>query len=217
MDKGKLAGVLDWPIPKKVKEIQAFLGFANFYRRFIKDFSKIVRPITALLRKGQTWDWGDKQTEAFKELKEAFTQASVLGMPDPDLPLIIECDASDFATGAVLSQRDQDGKIHPIAFQSATMNNAEQNYKIYDKELLAIIRALEAWCHYLKGAQHKVIILSNHQNLQYFSTSKTLTRRQAHWSLFLNQFDFEIKHRPGRLGGKPDKLSRRADHEPDTV
>jgi hypothetical protein len=86
------------------------------------------------------------------------------------------------------------------------MNNAERNYEIYDKELLAIIRALEAWCHYLEGAQHKVIILSDHQNLQYFSTSKTLTRRQARWSLFLTQFDFEIKHRPGRLGGKPDCL-----------
>jgi hypothetical protein len=97
------------------------------------------------------------------------------------------------------------------------MNNTEQNYEIYDKELLAIIRALEAWRHYLEGAQHKVVILSDHQNLQYFSTSKTLTRRQARWSLFLTRFDFEIKHRPGRLGGKPDKLSQRADHEPSTV
>jgi hypothetical protein len=86
------------------------------------------------------------------------------------------------------------------------MNNAERNYEIYDKELLAIIRALEAWHHYLEGAQHKVVILSDHQNLQYFSTSKTLTRQQACWSLFLTRFDFEIKHRPGRLGGKPDKL-----------
>jgi hypothetical protein len=104
MDKGKLTGVLDWPAPKKVKEIQAFLGFANFYRRFIKDFSKIMQPITTLLRKGQTWDWGTEQDKVFQELKEAFTQAPVLGMPDPDLPFIIECDASDFATGAVLSQ-----------------------------------------------------------------------------------------------------------------
>jgi hypothetical protein len=117
-----------------------------------------------------------KQDEAFTELKQAFTQAPVLGMPDPEIPFIIECDASDFATGVVLSQRNREGKIHPIVFQSATMNNAEQNYEIYDKELLTIIRSLEAWRHYLEGAQHKVTILSDHQNLQYFATSKTLTQ-----------------------------------------
>jgi hypothetical protein len=135
-------------------------------------------------------------------------------MPDPTKPYIIECDASDFATGAVLSQRNEEGKIHPIAFQSKSMNDAERNYEIYDKELLAIIRALEEWRHHLEGAEHQVTILTDHKNLQYFQTARTLTRRQARWSLFLTRFDYEIQHRPGRLGGKPDLLSRRADHEP---
>jgi hypothetical protein len=136
-------------------------------------------------------------------------------MPNPEKPYIIECDASDFATGAVLSQRDDQGKVRPIAFRSSAMNPAERNYEIYDKELLAIIRALEDWRHYLEGARHPVLILSDHQNLQYFTTARTLTRRQARWSLFLTRFDYRIQHRPGRLGGKPDKLSRRVDHEPE--
>ena len=95
------------------------------------------------------------------------------------------------------------------------MNVAEQNYQIYDKELLAIILALKQWWQYLEGAWHKVTILSDHQNLQYFGRAQTLTRRQAWWGLFLMRFDYEIKHRPGRLGGKPDKLSRWPDHKLD--
>ena len=215
MDQAKVEAILEWPTPKKVKEVQSFLGFANFYRRFIKDFSKMSKPLTMLVKKEQKWIWGDAQEEAFKQLKNAFSTTPILTMPDPGEPFILECDASDFATGAILSQKGKDGKMHPIAFYSKGMAPAERNYEIYDKELLAIIRALEEWRHYLEGADYKITILSDHQNLQYFATSRTLTRRQARWSLFLTRFDFEIKHRPGRLGGKPDILSRRVDHEPE--
>ena len=214
MDPVKIEAILDWPTPKKVKDVQKFLGFANFYRRFIGSFSKMAKPLTSMTRKGIKWDWGKEQQQAFDELKRAFTTTPIRIMPDPSKPYIIECDASDFATGAVLSQRGDDGKIHPVAFQSKSMNDAERNYEIYDKELLAIIRALEEWRHHLEGAEHKITILTDHKNLEYFEKAQTLTRRQARWSLFLTRFDFEIQHRPGRMGGKPDQLSRRVDHEP---
>lgn len=215
MDPAKVQAVLDWPTPKKVKDIQAFLGFANFYRRFIRDFSHIVKPLTTLLKKDVRWAWTENQQFAFDYLKRMFTTAPVLMMPDMSQQFIVECDASDFATGAVLSQEGDDGLIHPVAFFSKSLNDAERNYEIYDKELLAIIRALDEWRHYLEGASHKLDIVSDHKNLLYFSESRTLTRRQARWSLFLTRFDFTIRHRPGRLGGKPDAMSRRVDLQPE--
>jgi hypothetical protein len=214
MDNVKIQAILDWPAPRKIKDIQKFLGFANFYRRFIENFSGIVKPMTQLLRKDTRWQWGEEQQKAFDNIKEAFTMPPVRMMPNPHKPYMVECDASDFATGAVLSQRDDQGQIHPIAFHSKSMNDAERNYQIYDKELLAIIQALQTWRHYLEGAEHQITILTDHKNLEYFESSRTLTRRQARWSIFLARFDFQIQHRPGRLGGKPDQLSRRVDHEP---
>ena len=214
MDPGKVRAVLDWPTPRKVKDIQAFLGFANFYRRFVKDFSKLAKPLTELLRKGVKWNWGDSQQQAFEALKRSFTEAPVLALPDLSKQFILECDASDFATGAVLSQLGPDGLVHPVAFYSKSLNEAERNYEIYDKELLAIVRALDEWRHYLEGAPERTDIVSDHKNLLYFSETRTLTRRQVRWSLFLSRFDFAIRHRPGRLGGKPDAMSRRVDHEP---
>ena len=215
MDPAKVKAVLEWPVPRKVKDIQAFIGFANFYRRFIQDFSRVTRPLTALVKKGVPWSWGVAQQSAFDELKARFTSAPVLAMPDLSQPFVLECDASDFATGAVLSQTGRDGLLHPVAFYSKSLNDAERNYEIYDKELLAIIRALDEWRHYLEGAEHKVDVVSDHKNLLYFSEARRLTRRQARWSLFLSRFDFAIRHRPGSLGGKPDALSRRADLQPD--
>jgi len=208
MDPAKLNGIKDWPVPKNVKEIQRFRGFANFYRRFIQDFSKICKPLDLLTRKDQKWEWGPEQQKAFEGLKEIFTTAPILLNPDGSQPFTIEADASDFAMGAILSQYGEDNKLHPCAYFSKSMNSAERNYEIYDKEMLAIVRALEEWRHYVEGQGHKITIWSDHQNLQYFKTAQTLTRRQARWSLFLAQFDFEIAHRPGSLSGKPDALSR---------
>lgn len=215
MDPKKVEAVADWPTPTKVKDIQAFLGFANFYRRFIKDFSKLAGPMMELLRKDAQWRWTVRQQESFDGLKKKFTESPVLAMPDLEKPFIVECDASDFATGAVLSQIGPDGDIHPIAYYSKSLGDAERNYEIHDKELLAIVRALDEWRHYLEGSPHKIDIVSDHKNLLFFAEARNLTRRQARWSLFLSRFDFLIRHRPGRLGGKPDALSRREDLRPD--
>lgn len=158
MDPIKVDGITEWPAPTKVKEVQSFLGFANFYRRFIKDFSRIAEPLFQLMHKDHTWNWTDACQNAFQELKDIFTSLPVLIMPDPDKPYNIECDASDFAVDTTLKQQGQDGDWHPVMYLSKAMSPAERNYDIHDKELLAIMRALEAWHHYLEGAQHAVNI-----------------------------------------------------------
>ena len=128
-------------------------------------------------------------------------------------PFRIEADSSDFATGAVLSQvSPSDEKWHPVAFFSKSLSPVERNYEIHDKEMLAIIRSLQEWRHFVKGAEHQVEIWTDHKNLEYFMSAKQLNRRQARWSLYLARFDFLLHHRPGKSMGKPDALSRRADH-----
>jgi hypothetical protein len=212
MDPVKVAGVAEWPTPKSKREVQQFVGFVNFYRRFVKDFSHIARPLFEVTKKGE-WKWGPEQQEAFEELRRRITSTPILAFADDSKPFRVEADSSDFATGAVLSQQsDLDEKWHPIAFFSKSLSEVERNYEIHDKEMLAIIRALEDWRHFLEGAQHKVEVWTDHKNLQYFMTAQKLNRRQARWSLYLSRFDFNLHHRPGRSMGKPDALSRRPDH-----
>ena len=212
MDPVKVEGVSSWPSPSNVKEVQSFLGFVNFYRRFIRDFSKIARPLHDLTRKDVAWNWTEHCQKAFDSLKNAVTSSPILIFPDDNKPYKLEADSSDYASGAVLSQESEDGKWHPVAFLSKSLNEVERNYDIHDKELLAIIRALEEWRHYLEGTKHKFEIWTDHKNLEYFMTAKKLNRRQARWSLYLSRFDFSLHHRPGKSSGKPDALSRRPDH-----
>ena len=143
----------------------------------------------------------------------AITTVPVLQMPLDDGKYKVEADSSDYATGAVLSQ-EQDGRWHPIAFLSRSLSDTERNYDIFDKEMLAIIRALEEWRHHLQGAKEPFEIWTDHQNLKYFTTMKKLNRHQARWALFLSEFNFLLHHRPGKTAGKPDALSRRPDHKP---
>jgi len=150
---------------------------------------------------------------AFEDLKMAVTTAPVLMSPQDSEPFRVEADSSDFATEVVLSQQlTTDGKWHPVAFYSKSLSSVERNYKIHDKEMLAIIRALEEWRHFLEGMTHLVEIWTDYKNLEYFMTAKKLNRRQAHWFLYLARFDFLLHHCPRRTMGKPDALSRRADH-----
>jgi len=213
MDPIKVAGVHEWPTPESRTDVQAFVGFVNFYRRFIQDFSTIARPFFDLTRSDHAWNWGTKEQEAFECLKMAVTTAPILASPQDLEPFCIEADSSDFASRAVLSQKlPGEEKWHPVAFYSKSLSPVEQNYEIHDKEMLAIIHALEEWRHFLEGARHPVEIWTDHKNLEYFMTAKKLNRRQAHWSLYLAHFDFKLIHRPGRSMGKPDALSWRPDH-----
>jgi hypothetical protein len=213
MDPVKVAGVADWPEPCNKREAQSFLGFANFYCQFIKDFSHHARPLFNLTRNEQKWQWGSSENSAFRKLKELVTSAPVLTTPADDQPFRIKADSSDFATSAVLSRlSSEDGKWHPVAYYSKSLSETERNYEIHDKEMLAIIRALDEWRHFIEGATHKVKIWTDHKNLEYFMLAKKLNRRQARWSLTLARFDFVMHHRPGKSMGKSDVLSRRVDH-----
>ena len=152
------------------------------------------------------WQWGEEEQSVFDKLKCCFTESPVLAIYDPDCNTRVEVDASGFATGAVLSQEGEDGKWHPVAFHSESMNNTECNYEIYDSEMLAIIRALQAWRHYLEGLPSVFEIQSDHKNLEYWRTAQNLTRRQARWALYLSRFDFVISHKPGTSNGRADAL-----------
>ena len=130
-------------MPKSVKDVQKFLGLANYYRRFVKDFAKIARPLHEMTRKEMKWSWGERQQRSFEELKERFTIEPVLVTPDLDKEMRVEADASDFATGGVLSLKCEDEKWRPVAYISKSLNEAERNYEIHNKEMLAIIWCLE--------------------------------------------------------------------------
>ena len=144
MEKEKVKGVLEWPTLKCVKDVQKFLGLANYYHRFIEGFAMVARPLHDTVKKDKKWKWTEKQEKAFRELKKRFTEEPILAAPDLDKKMKMEVDASDYATGGVLSMECRDGLWRPVAFLSKSLNETERNYEIYDKEMLAIIRGLEA-------------------------------------------------------------------------
>ncbi|KAI0994896.1 hypothetical protein K3495_g13285 [Podosphaera aphanis] len=208
MDPKKVACVQEWPTPRSVRDIQRFLGFANFYRRFIPEFSRLATPLTTLTKKGVQFSWNDRCESAFFRIKQAFTDEIMLAHFDPHRQTILETDASDFVTAAILSQYDDSGKLRPIAFMSKKMLPAECNYEIFDKELLAIVNAFETWTAELGSVEASTLVLTDHKNLEYFTTTKKLNRRQVRWNELLADYDFKIVFRPGKLGGKPDALTR---------
>jgi hypothetical protein len=214
MDPAKVRTIQEWQTPTCLTDVQAFIGFGNFYRRFIRDFSKIIAPMVALTRKGVKFLWSQPCQEAFEGLKNAFTNAPVLITFDWEKEVILETDASDFVSAGVLSQYDDARVLRPVAFFSKKHSITECNYEIYDKELLAIIRCFEEWRPELEGAASPITVITDHRNLEYFTTTKLLNRRQARWSEFLSRFNFKIIYRPGKQGIKPDALTRRSEDLP---
>src|SRR5882724_2805596 len=215
MDTAKADTVSIWPTPTNLKAVQAFLGFANFYRRFIVGFSDIVIPLIRLTHKDTPFTWGPDHTKAFETLKTAFTQAPILVHFNPDNPIVVETDTSDYAIAAIISQiSPDDGNIHLIAFYSHSMQPVELNYEIYNKELLAIFKAFQRWCNYLEGSAHVVLMLSYHKNLNYFMTTKRLMHHQVCWSEYLSGFNYLIHYCAGWLGTKPDALTCHEDVYP---
>ncbi|CDO75982.1 hypothetical protein BN946_scf184820.g2 [Trametes cinnabarina] len=172
MAESKVKAILDWPEPRKVRDIQSFLGFANFYRRSV-DFDQRCR-------------------DSFNALKKAFTSAPILHHWEPDRQITVETDTSDYAIAGILSVTTESGELHPIVFHSRTLSGAELNYDTHDKELLAIFECFKTWRHYLEGSRTPIDVVTDHKNLEYFSTTKLLTRRQARWSEFLSQFNLVI-------------------------
>lgn len=209
MMEDKVKAVQEWPTPTCVGHVRSFVGTAGYYRKFIRDFSRLAAPLTSLTKDGVKFEWGPEQEEAFRSLKQAVVQGPVLVLPDTKLPFIVHTDASGFATGAVLSQ-DQGKGPQPIAFLSKKMLDAETRYPVHEQELLAIINALGEWRHYLMGSKFKVH--TDHKSLQHFKTQPMLSGRQTRWKDTIAQFDFDIEYIEGKANVVADGLSRRVDH-----
>ncbi|KAL0153240.1 hypothetical protein M9458_051463, partial [Cirrhinus mrigala] len=216
MDPQKLEAVRSWPLPTSLKQLQRFLGFANFYRRFIQGFSATAAPLTALTKPSRgEFQLTPEAIQAFKKLCLLFTTAPVLIHPDPTKPFVVEVDASDVGVGAVLSQRGPDEKLHPCSFFSRKFNPTQQRYGVGDRELLAIKWALEEWRQWLQGGSDPFTVWTDHQNLTVIRQTKQLNPRQARWALFFEHFHFHLSYRPGSKNAKADAISRQ--HQRDTT
>jgi hypothetical protein len=165
MDPIKLKGIEEWPVPKTLKNVRQFIGFCNFYQKFIINYATIAQPLNLLMWKTTKFKWNNKAQLAFEKLKQQFLEQPILQMVDQEKPFELECDTSAFATGAVLIQRDTNGDKHPVAYYSKALNPAKQNYHVSDQEFLSIIRALKEWQHYLEGSSQPILIWSDHKNL----------------------------------------------------
>ena len=211
MDPAKIRAIVDWETPRNIKGVRSFLGFVTFYRRFIKAFGRIARPLQRLLRKGVRFVFGPEQQEAFEKIKQLVVSNPVLVKWHPEYPTKMETDASDGVTAGVLTQKQPNGEQHPVAFYSKTMNENEINYGIEDKEMLAVIKALKEWRAELLGLQDPdgCEVITDHQALEAFSKKRQLNGRQARWSEILSEFNLRWKWRPGKENVLADALSRK--------
>ena len=236
IDPKRVQAIQEWPAPSSVRDIRIFVGFINYYRRFIRNFSQIAAPLNQLTKKepnsakgghrqrkeeSALLDIGDEGRKAFKELKGAFLTVPILIHYNSDLPCRVETDASGIAVCGILSQQapNEDGKAHwrPIAFFSRKLSSAERNYHTHDQELLAVVESFREWRHYLQGSKHPFELFTDHDNLRWFLKTKKLNGRQVRWASFLAGYHFEVIHRPGHRN-PADGPSRRPDYgqeEPD--
>jgi hypothetical protein len=208
MDPEKIRAILDWQPPTTVRGVRGFLGFANFYRKFIRGFSQIVRPLNELTQKDNPFIWTPHCQTSFEILKKAFAEEPVLQTFDPSRPTVVETDSSGYSVGGVLSQHDTDNDLRPCGYFSKRNSPAECNYEIYDKELLAIVRCLEAWDAELRSLQ-EFTVLTDHKNLEYFFQPRKLTERHVRWNLFLSRYNMKLQYRKGDANQRADALSRR--------
>jgi len=211
-DSTKVDAIRKWEAPKTQKELRRFLGFANYYRMFIPNYSKIAGPLTALTGRGVAFFWGKAEESAFEKLRDKFCRAPVLSGWDPTLPTFLETDCSGFALGAALIQ-EKDGIRRPVGFYSQKLNKAEINYDIHDKEMLAVVASIKFWEPELKACG-PFTIWTDHKNLEYFMVKRQLSERQIRWYETLARFQFTLVYRPGAEAILPDALSRR---EQDTL
>jgi hypothetical protein len=203
VDPSKVQDVLNWKAPVNASEIRSFLGLAGYYRRFIEGFSKLAKPMTALLEKNAKFVWSDKCQANFEELKKRLTTAPVLTLPDLSKSFSIYCDASRLGLGCVLMQ---EGKV--VAYASRQLRKHELNYPTHDLELAAVVHALKIWRHYLIG--HKCDIYTDHKSLKYIFTQSELNLRQRRWLELIKDYDLEVHYHPGKANVVADALSRKS-------
>ena len=214
-DPEKIEKVKNFPIPTNLTQLRAALGLFLYYRKFIKDFARIARPMNDLLKKDIPFKWTTKQQVAFDRLKERLIQAPVLAYPDFERPFVLYTDASGTGLGAVLAQKQDDNLEHVIAYASRSLNQAERNYAVTDQECLAIVWAIEHFHHFLELLPFEVV--TDHSALKWLQTSKLPKGRRARWMMKLQQYNFNIQHRPGKLNNNADALSRMYEQEEDQL
>jgi transposase InsO family protein len=209
----KVDAVKSWPTPRNVHDVRSFLGLAGFYRRFVKDFSKIALPMTELTHDKAPWKWGPDQQKAFDQLKAALCSAPVLILPDPSKPFVLNCDSCKFAIGATL-QQDHGNGLQPVAYRSKKLSKAERNYDVREREFMAILDACSHWRHYLHSDE-PFVLKSDHSSLVHYMTMPNLTGRLARWVLKMQDFHCKLEYVPGPQNVVADALSRRPDLEHD--
>ena len=205
-DEGKIRAVREWPVPQNLHALRSFLGLASYYRKFIAQFSSVAAPLHALTGKNVKFVWTERCQTAFEQLKELLTTAPILAMPTDDDPYTLDVDASGFALGACLSQK-QEGQERVICYSSKLLSRAERNYCCTRRELLAVVFFVKQFRPYLLG--RKFLIRTDHSALTWLRKTPEPIGQQARWCEVLEEFDFDIQHRPGRLHGNADALSRK--------
>jgi hypothetical protein len=203
MDDHKVKAILDWEPPKSVPALRSFLGLASYYRKFIKNFAKIVAPLTNLLKKSAiTYEWEEACDKAFEALTGILVKGSLLKLPDFDKDFEIHSDASNFAIGSVIVQ---DGR--PVAFESKKLSEMERRWPTHEKEMWAVIHCLKTWGHYIGSKD--VVVWTDNVTLKYFATQPKLSSKQVRWQDTLALFNVDIQHKPGKETIVPDALNRK--------
>jgi hypothetical protein len=214
MDPTKIKGITDWPPPKNVRDVRAFLGFTGFYRYFIPNYSRITRPLIKLTKKTTPFHWKEAQIKAFKTLKTLMCARPILRQPDYTKPFFLATDTSAYGVGAVLLQEGETNPRihktmrHPITYYLATFTPMERNYDIFERELLAVMKALHHWRPHLAATETPVTVLTDHTNLNHWKTPKKVNRRVARWFGELQEYNLVIQHIPGKLHTAANMLSR---------
>lgn len=214
MDPAKLNTISKWPYPQNIRELYCFLGFNNFYKRFIDHFSDLAAPLTALTRDRVDIRSGlafDNSKRSFSSLVKAFSSAPFLLHFDFAKPRVLQVDCSGYALSAILSQPNKSQRLRPVSYLYRKLTPAKQQWQVHDQELGAIVAGFEEWRAWLVGTNAPVAVFSDHANLCYFMTSQKLTPRQVRWASYLSSFYFNILHTPGKQN-PADPASRRPDY-----
>jgi hypothetical protein len=206
----KVEAIRKWKQPTTQKGVRSFLGLANYYRRFIRNFSKIAKPLSDLLKKNQAIVWTEACEHAFEELKTKLSSPPVLKFPEFDQPFEVHTDASDFAIGGVLMQGER-----PIAFESKKLDGTQTKWPTHEKEMFAVVHCLKTWQHYL--GLHQTKVFTDNVSLKYFESQAKVTAKQLRWYDTLALMNVDLIHKPGKENVVPDALSRKDEFKPSST
>ena len=211
-DPEKIRAISEWPTPKNVKDLRKFLGLATYLHKYARNFAGLALPLSRLLKKDVEWEWTAETQQSFDAIKHSLITAPILAIADHDKPFYVVCDASDFAIGCALMQRDVDDNERVIYYQSRQLKPAERNYPVHDKELLAMKYALAKFRVYLLGDK-PFVVYTDHASLRTAVNTPHLSQRMARWLSFFAEYNFRVEYKPGRFNVIADALSRRPDYE----